>query len=137
LCGVIRIQAVAFGGSAGNALRVFEDAVVIAIFPGILQLSFHVAAANFHRIQFVSADAPRQNLQSAARRIELPFAVDANHRHRERPVLFAHRKDHTVGVCRILLDLQFLVSGTGELSAQFFILHRIAGFENVLTVGSE
>jgi hypothetical protein len=104
---------------------------------GVFHLSFRVAPANVHGIQFVSANPASENFETPAGRIELPFAVSENDWNWKRPLLRADREFHPVSGQGVGIDLELLMRGPRKLGPQILVFRRIAGFDNVLAVRSE
>ena len=59
---------------------------------GVVILGFDEPAANFDGVQLVAADAPREDLLLALRRVEVPLAVLFDDRNRQRPAILAGQK---------------------------------------------
>src|SRR5262249_4758692 len=83
------VEPVALAGSAGELLRVLEDAAASAILGVVLALRVHVGQARLHRVQLVPADAPREDLLAPLFCIEPPAIVVLHDWNRERPVVVA------------------------------------------------
>src|SRR5256886_4289807 len=81
------VEAIALARSAGELLRVLEDAAAGAVLGVVLALGVHVGQARLDREELIAADAPREDLLAPPPRIEPPALAVLHERDRKRPVV--------------------------------------------------
>src|SRR5258706_6057627 len=90
--GILPRQAILLAGRANDALGILVNFIALVRLKSILVLSFHIAAADCNRVQFIGSDAAVEKLLPAGFGVEEPLLTLLHKRHRERPVLVADKE---------------------------------------------
>src|SRR5262249_41371504 len=119
------VEAVLLAGLADDALGI--DAVAADAFLGVFLLRIDIGQRGLDRAQVVAADAAEQDFVAAGRGVELPAAVLAHQRDRERPVLVA---DDELGLVSALRHHPVLgIVGVEHALARVGVSDVVAGGE--------
>src|SRR4029077_5306840 len=103
----------------------------------ILLLRFYVTVADFNGVQFIPANAPIDEFQTACLDIEKPFVTALHKRDRKRPVLFAHQEKGAVSP-RWIHGNTFLFAGFGSEGRGLLPIERsFTGKNNIAAIRSE
>src|SRR5262249_33449962 len=103
----------------------------------ILMLCFDVTAADFDRIEFITADAAKQDFLSSGLGVEVPLAGNLHERNRKGPVIIADVEYHAAEMPGISSQALLGASLRGELRGHFLVTRGFAGIDNVVTVRAE
>lgn len=104
---VLPSQAILVARRADNFWRVLIHSRVVVDLLCVVLLGLHEAAANRDGVQFVLPNVPVKDLSATSFRIEMPLPALLDDRNRCRPILIADRKDRTIRVMRVCVDVAF------------------------------
>ena len=84
------VQAILLSRCADDLLRILVHSRIIANFRCVFLLRLDVNVAHLDCVQFIGANAPKQDFLTACRGVELPFAVPLDQRGGHGPLLVTH-----------------------------------------------